>query len=104
MYGLLRNLTLAGRLYAGAPVADAAMRQDKVAVGALLKEGRDVNTAQGDGMTALHWAASHGDAELAATLLHAGANAKAATRLGGYSPMHLAAEAGAAQVIRVLAA
>jgi ankyrin repeat protein len=124
MHGLLRNLTLAGRVCACAPgaaialcapavlvaapdptpVADAAMRQDKAAVGALLKEGRDVNAAQGDGMTALHWAASHGDAELAGTLLHAGANAKATTRLGGYSPMHLAAEAGAAQVIQALAA
>jgi ankyrin repeat protein len=124
MHRLLRNLTLAARVGAAAqgaavalgasavlfaapgptPVADAAMRQDKAAVGALLKEGRDVNAAQGDGMTALHWAASHGDAELAGTLLHAGANAKATTRLGGYSPMHLAAEAGAAQVIEALAA
>jgi ankyrin repeat protein len=86
------------------PVADAAMRQDRAAVTTLLKEGRDVNAAQSDGMTALHWAASHADAELAGTLLHAGANVQATTRLGGYSPMHLAAEAGAPPVIRALAA
>ena len=30
----------------------------------LLKQGSDVNAAQGDGMTALHWAAQRGDAEL----------------------------------------
>ena len=30
----------------------------------LLQQGADVNGAQGDGMTALHWAAEHGDHEL----------------------------------------
>ena len=29
----------------------------------LLKQGADVNAAQGDGMTALHWAATHGDVD-----------------------------------------
>ena len=28
------------------------------------KQGADVNAAQGDGMTALHWAAMQGDAEI----------------------------------------
>jgi ankyrin repeat protein len=35
------------------------------AVKALLKQAADVNGAQGDGMTALHWAAMKNDAELA---------------------------------------
>ena len=39
------------------PVADAAMQEDAAAVVALLQQGSDVNRAQGDGMTALHWAA-----------------------------------------------
>ena len=39
-----------------APVADAAMSKDRDAVKTLLKNGADVNGAQGDGMTALHWA------------------------------------------------
>ena len=43
---------------------------------ALLKDGADVNAAQGDGMTALHWAAQKGDVELAKMLLYAGANAE----------------------------
>ena len=79
-----------------APVAAAAMRNDVAAVRALVKDGKDVNAAQGDGMTALHWAAMHGDAELTSTLLYAGANVKATTRLGGYTALHLAAQAGEA--------
>src|SRR5687768_3071681 len=65
-----------------APVADAAMKRDTEAVRALLKTGEDVNAAQGDGMTALHWAARNGDLELTQMLLYAGANVKATTRLG----------------------
>ena len=49
----------------------------RTAVRALLKQGVDVNAAQGDGMTALHWAARQGDVELAQMLLYAGANVRA---------------------------
>lgn len=76
------------------PVADAAERKDLEAVRALLREGSDVNAAQADGMTALHWAASHGDGEMEAVLLHAGAAVHAKTRMGGYAPLHLASRAG----------
>jgi uncharacterized protein len=85
-----------GIAYAAGPsaVADAAMRQANDTVRTLLKDGADVNAAQGDGMTALHWAALHGDGDLAKMLLYAGANVRATTRLGGYTPLHLASEAG----------
>jgi len=87
-----------------APVAAAAMRKDAVAVRALVKDGKDVNAAQGDGMTALHWAAMHGDADLTSTLLYAGANVRATTRLGGYTALHLAAQSGeAAAMARLIA-
>ena len=43
-------------------VADAAMKGDRDAVRALLKQGADVSAAKGDGMTALHFAAERGDA------------------------------------------
>jgi ankyrin repeat protein len=89
---------------ADAPVADAAMKGDKDAVRALLKSGNDVNAAQGDGMTALHWAALKGDAELAQMLVYAGGNVKATTRLGGYNPLILAAREGHADVIAILLA
>ena len=60
----------------------------------LLQQGRDVNAAQGDGMTALHWAAMKNDAELAQMLVYAGANVKATTRLGGNTPLVIAARNG----------
>jgi ankyrin repeat protein len=85
-----------------APVADAAMARDREAVRTLLKNGADVNAAQGDGMTALHWAARNGDTELTQMLLFAGANVKATTRLGGYTPLMMAAEQGHATVIAAL--
>ena len=85
-----------------APVADAAMARERDAVKALLKSGADVNAAQGDGMTALHWASRNGDAEMAQMLLFAGANVKATTRLGGYTPLMMAAEQGHAPVIAAL--
>jgi ankyrin repeat protein len=87
-----------------APVADAAMKRDTDAVRTLLKNGEDVNAAQGDGMTALHWAARNGDLELTQMLLYAGANVKATTRLGGYTPLLMAADLGHAGVIAALVA
>ena len=87
---------------AQAPVADAAMHGDRAAVKALLQQGGDVNAAQGDGMTALHWAAMKNDGELAQMLVYAGANVKATTRLGSNTPLVLAARNGNAPVVQVL--
>src|SRR5436190_15115596 len=84
------------------PVADAAARGDRDGVKALLKQAADVNAAQGDGMTALHWAAMIGDADLAQMLIVAGANVKATTRLGAYTPLYLASQQGHGKVIQAL--
>jgi ankyrin repeat protein len=84
------------------PVADAAMRGDKSAIRDLLKQGADVNGAQGDGMSALHWAAERGDAELAEMLIYAGANIAAVTRIGQYTPLHLAAKSANAPLTKAL--
>jgi ankyrin repeat protein len=85
-----------------APLTDAAERGDVAAVRALIKQGEDVNTAQGDGMTALHWAAMNGDEALAKLLLGAGANTRAATRINRYTPLMLAARQGHGGVVEAL--
>ncbi len=84
------------------PVADAAMRGDADAVRDLLAEGADVNAAQGDGMTALHWSARQGDPSLVGTLLDAGADVHAGTRIGHYTALHMAGEVGAGEVVELL--
>lgn len=84
-------------------VADAAMRGDRTAVQRLIDAGGDVNAAQADGATALHWAAYHGDAELTRLLLAAGANPSVANR-NGSTPMWLAASRGDAETLAALLA
>jgi len=75
-------------------LADAAMRGDRDRVRDLLRQKADVNAAQGDGMTALHWAAYWDDLETIKLLLAAGANARAATRVGAITPLFLACANG----------
>ena len=84
------------------PVADAAQRGDIEAVRRLLRDGADVNAAQGDGMTALHWAAQRGDGEMGEVLIYAGARVDAGTRIGHYTPLHLAARAAHAAMVELL--
>jgi ankyrin repeat protein len=102
--GAVSVLLLSALLRAAAPssVVEAAMQGNKDAVRTLLKQGADVNTAQGDGMTALHWAAQKGDLDLAQTLLYAGANIRATTRVGGYTPLLIASRNGHAALVDAL--
>ena len=83
-------------------VADAAMKGDRDAVRALLKQGADVSAAKGDGMTALHFAAERGDAAMTEMLVYAGANVSAVTRIGQYTPLHIASRSGNAAVVQAL--
>ena len=85
-------------------VADAAMVEDIERMTQLLQQGEDVNTAQGDGMTAIHWAAENGNGVIADMVIAAGANLDAITRMGGYSALHLASSNGAAEVVSALLA
>ena len=48
------------------------------AIRALLQRKADVNAAQVDGATAIHWAVYHDDLDTADLLIRAGANVKAA--------------------------
>jgi ankyrin repeat protein len=83
-------------------VAEAASRGDRDAVRDLLKTGAEVNGAEGDGMTALHWAAMKDDVEMARMLIAAGANLDARTRLGEYTPVILASQNGSAAMLGLL--
>jgi ankyrin repeat protein len=87
-----------------AAVADAAKRGDLARVRALIAARADVDAAQGDGMTALHWAADRGDAALAKILLRARANTAVRTRVGEYTPLHIASRKGHVEVVTALLA
>ncbi|MGB8506879.1 MAG: ankyrin repeat domain-containing protein [Pyrinomonadaceae bacterium] len=93
-------------LLASAPVdtrlADAAMQGNRASVRSLLKRKADVNGAQGDGMTALHWAAYQDDLEMLKLLLAAGAKVGAATRVGALTPLLLACTNGNPAMLEAL--
>src|SRR6185436_20350792 len=86
---------------AGAPVIDAVKSGNVEAVRVALQKRADVNLAEADGMTALHWAARNNDLASARLLLRAGANTKATTRYG-VTPLALAAQNGSAQMLDLL--
>ena len=71
------------------------------AVQELLRGGADPNSRQGDGATALHWAAYWNDAAAVRLLLDSGASADTANDLG-VSPLWLAAHNGNAGVVEAL--
>jgi ankyrin repeat protein len=102
LFGILLMTTAVGAAPASSPVADAAMRGDVSAVRALVQQGASVNVPEGDGMTALHWAAEHGDEDMTALLLKSGADPSAVTRVGAHTPLHVAAKGGREAVVRLL--
>ena len=67
----------------------------------LLADGADVNTLQGDGATALHWAAHRNDLDAATLLIEAGADVDVANGLGA-TPLWLAAVNGSAPMVGLL--
>ena len=99
--GGARVLAPAPAATTSAPLADAAQRQDKQAVQALLAKKTDLNATQPDGATALHWAVYGQDAETTALLIRAGANVNV-TNNYGVSPLAVAAKHGNANLIAQL--
>jgi uncharacterized protein len=93
------GLVIAAGIYAapGPDVADAVMRQDTSALRSLVQQKADVNAAQPDGTTALHWAVHQDDVDAVDLLLKAGANVKATNREGA-TPLYLACENGNAVI------
>jgi ankyrin repeat protein len=83
------------------PLADAVEQRDQASVRKLLGERVDVNAAQVDGTTALHWATYHDDAETVALLVRVGANANAVNRYG-VPPLAQACTNGNAAIVKLL--
>ena len=97
---VLLELGLAG-FGVAASLPEAAERSDKASVRTLLQTGVDVNAAQVDGTTALHWAAYHDDAEMVGLLVRAGANVNAVNRYGA-SALAEACTNGNAAIVKLL--
>ena len=93
--------SLTGAHAADRPLADAARNADWGVVRALVEQGADVTARQGDGATALHWAAYWNDTDIAGLLIDAGADVDAANDLG-VTPLWAAAENRSAAMVRRL--
>ena len=78
-------------------LVEAVEERDQEAVHSLLRERADVNAAQADGATALHWAAHWDDPETAELLIRAGADVNAANDYG-VTPLWLACTNGNAAI------
>jgi uncharacterized protein len=98
---VLLALVVSGAASARPPLVDAARNGDRVALSVLLKNNADVNAAEADGTTALHWASSRDDLESAQLLLRGGANVNAANDLGA-TPLWIACENGSTAMVRTL--
>jgi uncharacterized protein len=82
-------------------LADAAEQGNKALIRTLLDKGADVNLAQPDGTTALHWAVYNDDADTVGLLVKKGANVNAANRYG-VPPLFLASTNADAGMVKLL--
>jgi uncharacterized protein len=82
-------------------LVEAVKEKNKEAVRSLLEEKIDVNVVQGDGATALMWAAHWNDTETADLLIRAGANVNAAND-NGVTALRLACTNGNAAMVEKL--
>jgi ankyrin repeat protein len=90
-----------GLLAAESKIADAAEKPARATIRTLLKQRADVNAAQADGMTALHWAAYRDDLESAKLLVEAKASVTVTNRYG-VTPLSLACQNGSASIVELL--
>src|SRR5215510_9502949 len=85
----------------GSDTADAVQKKDLSALRALVQRKADVNAAQPDGTTALHWAVVWNNEEAINLLLRAGADVKARNRYGA-TPLSEAVSSGSVGTVEAL--
>ena len=81
-----------------AALIEAGQRREAIE---LIEQGADVNEAQGDGTTPLHWSVYRVDTELTALLLEHGAN-PSAVNVYGSSPLGEAVKTAAEELVEML--
>jgi ankyrin repeat protein len=99
--GLLLSATLAFGGAGDARLIDAVKKSDARTARSLIAAKIDVNNADADGSTALHWAVQRNNLDLVDLLLTSGANPKSATRYK-ITPLFLACMNGNAAIIERL--
>ena len=82
---------------------DAVKRNDAQAVERLVQRGVDVNAAQGDGATALHWAVYNDDLSTVNVLIGAAAHVNVSNDFG-VTPLYIAGSNGSGPIVRALLA
>ena len=98
---LLNGVPAAAGPAADVPLVDAVKAGTVADVRALIEQGGDVNAAEVDGTTPLHWASHGPDVEMVRLLLAAGAGVNVGNRYG-VRPLSLAAINGNAPMIAAL--
>jgi ankyrin repeat protein len=99
--GLALLVVPATAFAAGSDAADAVQKKDLSALRALVQRKADVNAAQPDGTTALHWAVVWNNEEAVGLLLRAGADVKVKNRYGA-TPLSEAVSSGSATMVDAL--
>jgi ankyrin repeat protein len=100
---LLWAVGAVGAAAAESPLANAIQNGERDAALAMLADGADVNLAQGDGTTPLHWAVYQVDVELTRRLLDAG-SVPDAFNLYGSSPLAEAVKIANPELVELLLA
>ncbi len=86
---------------ASSALVDSVERQDKKTVRTLLDQNVDVNVAQVDGMTALHWAVYWDDIDTTKAIIEAGADVQCKNRYR-VTPLSLACTNGNNRLVQLL--
>ena len=102
LMGAVVSAAMSAVVHAGAAtLIDAVKDGNHASVRSLLQQKTNVNAAEADGTTALHWAVRADDQELVRLLLRAGADARKANRYG-VTPLQLAAVNGSVVLSKAL--